>query len=118
MLSVKEINLLEAQNEGLKKQNADLQKENTRLKGELDAYQMSENEANEIIAELEAAKNKYYQQTLDDEIQINELYQTLREIKGAVTALYMNNWLQMNETARKSIQLLQGLITKSESEVE
>lgn len=53
MLSIKEINLLQAQNEGLKKQNAELQKENA----------------------------KYYQQTLDDEIQINELLQTLQEIK-------------------------------------
>lgn len=32
MLSIKEINLLQAQNEGLKKQNEDLQKENTELK--------------------------------------------------------------------------------------
>lgn len=34
MLSIKEINLLQAQNEGLKKQNADLQKENAILKEE------------------------------------------------------------------------------------
>ena len=40
----------------------------------------------------------------------------LQEIKGVATALYMNNWLQMNETARKSIQLLQELITKAEEE--
>lgn len=45
-----------------------------------------------------------------------KLEQTLQEIKGVVTALYMNNWLQMNETARKSIQLLQDLITKAEEE--
>lgn len=38
MLSVKEINLLEAQNEGLKKQNADLQKENAKLKALCDTY--------------------------------------------------------------------------------
>jgi hypothetical protein len=38
----------------------------------------------------------------------------LQEIKGIVTALYMNNWLQMNKTARKSIQLLQEQITKAE----
>lgn len=30
---------------------------------------------------LKAEKTKYYQQTLDDEIQINELFQTLQEIK-------------------------------------
>lgn len=34
MLSVKDINLLQAQNEGLKKQNAELQKENAILKEE------------------------------------------------------------------------------------
>ena len=43
------------------KQNAELKAENDRLK---------------------ARKDKYYQQTLNDEIQINELYQTLQEIKG------------------------------------
>ena len=34
MLSVNEINLLQAQNEGLKKQNAELQRENAELKAE------------------------------------------------------------------------------------
>ena len=32
MLSIDEINLLQAQNEGLKKQNAELQRENAELK--------------------------------------------------------------------------------------
>ena len=50
------------------------------------------------------------------DLRINKYKQTLKEIKGVVTALYMNNWLQMNETARKSIQLLQDLITKAEEE--
>lgn len=68
MLSIKEINLLEAQNKGLKKQNEDLQKENVMLKGELDAYQMSENEANEIIVELKT-KNA-------------ELKKQLKKLKG------------------------------------
>ena len=31
---------------------------------------------------LKARKDKYYQQTLDDEIKLNELYQTLQEIKA------------------------------------
>ena len=31
--------------------------------------------------QLKAYKNKYYQQTLDDEIKLNELYQVLQEIK-------------------------------------
>jgi transcriptional regulator with XRE-family HTH domain len=48
--------------------------------------------------------------------QRNKANTCLQEIKGVVTALYMNNWLQMNETARKSIQLLQELITKAEEE--
>lgn len=48
--------------------------------------------------------------------QRNKANTCLQEIKGVLTALYMNNWLQMNETARKSIQLLQDLITKAESD--
>ena len=47
------------------KQNAELKAENDRLK---------------------ARKDKYYQQTLNDEIQINELYQTLQEIKAIAEA--------------------------------
>lgn len=58
MISIDEINLMKSQNEGLKKQNAELQTENSELKGKLDAYQMSENEANEIIAELKAENEK------------------------------------------------------------
>lgn len=34
--------------------------------------------------ELKAEKNKYYQQTLDDEIQINELYQEIERLKEEV----------------------------------
>ena len=81
MLSIKEINLLQAQNEGLKKQNADLQRE----------------------------KAKYYQQTLDDEIQINELLQTLQEIKViAEKEIYMKQ--------NSSMDRILNLITKAESE--
>lgn len=76
----------------------------------------------------EVKKYQYQQEYLDKEIEnhqkliwtlaegLNIRQQTLQEIKGVVTALYMNNWLQMNETARKSIRLLQELITKAESE--
>ena len=39
MLSIDEINLLQAQNEGLKKQNKELQQENIRLKEEIKLYQ-------------------------------------------------------------------------------
>jgi FtsZ-binding cell division protein ZapB len=37
---------------------AELAKENAELKGKIDAYQMSENEANEIIAELKAENER------------------------------------------------------------
>ena len=33
-------------------------------------------------------KEKYYQQTLDDEIKLNELYQTLQEIKARIPQNY------------------------------
>lgn len=36
MLSIDEINLLQAQNEGLKKQNAELQRENAELKADIE----------------------------------------------------------------------------------
>lgn len=42
MLSIKEINLLQAQNEGLKKQNAELQSENFELKESLKCFQKPE----------------------------------------------------------------------------
>ena len=45
---------------------------------------------------------------------IENYKQTLQEIKGITTALYMNEWLQQNETARKSIQLLQEKIAECE----
>lgn len=50
------------------------------------------------------------------ELRIDKLRTCLQEIKGIVTALYMNEWLQRNETARQSIQLLQEVLTKAESE--
>lgn len=48
--------------------------------------------------------------------ELNQLQTCLQEIKGIVTALYMNEWLQQNETARKSIQLLQEKIAECEVE--
>lgn len=77
-MNTEEIKLLQAQNEALKQQNISLQKEVKQwkheyemldacieseqrkiaeLQGKLDAYKMSENEANEIIAELKAYKD-------------------------------------------------------------
>ena len=57
MISIDEINKLQAQNKGLIEQNKQLQQDISTLQGKLDAYQMSENEANEIIAELKAYKD-------------------------------------------------------------
>lgn len=87
MLSIKEINLLQAQNEGLKKQNAELQKENAELKAE-----------NERLKEeiKEVKKYQYQQEYLDKEIEemqkalktlaegLNIRQQTLQDIKAIV----------------------------------
>ena len=58
MISIDEINKLQAQNKGLIEQNRQLQQDISTLQGKLDAYQMSENEANEIIAELKAENDR------------------------------------------------------------
>ena len=102
MLSVNEINLLEAQNKGLKKQNAELQNNVEYWRNLYQEMQMKLNrleedykdllaESSELLkerdelkaenAKLKQAKDKYYQHTLDDEIKLNELYQCLQEIK-------------------------------------
>lgn len=63
----------------------------------------------DIISELRREKEKYYQQTLDDEIQINELLQTLQEIKTiAEKEIYMKQ--------NSSINKILDLITKAEEE--
>lgn len=36
----------------------------------------------------------------------------LKEIKGAVTALSMNNWIELNETAKKSVNILQQKVNE------
>ena len=84
------------------KDYAELKAENAELKKELDIALREENRWKSNFNNYRDVCRKQYQ--------------TLQEIKGVVTALYMNNWLQMNETARKSIQLLQELITKAEEE--
>lgn len=48
----------------------------------LEAYRLDNEELKAENGKLKARKDKYYQQTLDDEIQINELLQTLQEIKA------------------------------------
>lgn len=54
--------------------NEELLNENAKLNAIIDGYQPK-------IQALKDEKDKYYQQTLDDEIQINELLHTLQEIK-------------------------------------
>lgn len=51
-------------------------------------------EINKLKAEnerLKDEKDRYYQQTLDDEIILNELYQTLQEIKEIAEKLMADN---------------------------
>ena len=95
-----------------------------KLKQDIEAYKQSEKKASEIIAELKAEndrlkarKDKYYQQTLDDEIQINELLHTLQEIKAIAEEdceFCDDIGGCMNNECRK-VRIL-NLITKAEEE--
>lgn len=58
MLSVKDINLLEAQNEGLKKQNAELQKEKAELKAENERLKEEIKELAHYLACMTEQRNK------------------------------------------------------------
>lgn len=79
MLSVKDINLLQAQNEGLKKQNADLQKENTKLKEEIEIRDnLSETFRKEALSWANIASEYQKDRT--------KLHQTLQEIKNIAEA--------------------------------
>jgi len=91
MISIQEINLLQAQNEGYRKQNKSLQKENAALKGIIDSYQESENEANEIIAELKEDNKRLKEEITELEEKFLTLncksysyYMTLQEIKELI----------------------------------
>lgn len=78
MLSVNEINLLQAQNEGLKKQNADLQKENAKLKEKI-----KEKESEIRQKRMTILMNNDHYLTVDEK---NRNYkQTLQEIKAIAT---------------------------------
>ena len=77
-----------------------LQEENERLKSE---SQILSNELNKY-------KGVVFKQL--EKLERHITY--LQEIKGIVTALYMNEWLQHNETARQSVQLLQEKIAECE----
>ena len=134
MLSVNEINLLQAQNEGLKKQNEDLQKENAILKEEnynkLIAWE-------ELKADNERLKEENYQLQKDCQIcenfidfipckpirdmdydlqkvigQRDDYYQTLQEIK-AIAESYLTDCQGFKCEAME--QILQ-FITKAEEE--
>lgn len=79
MLSIKEINLLQAQNEGLKKQNAELQKENAKLKEEIEIRDnLSEKFRKEALSWANIA-NEYQKDR-------TKLEQTLQEIKAIAEA--------------------------------
>lgn len=127
MLSIKEINLLQAQNEGLKKQNADLQKENARLKEEIKEVKKYQYEQEFLEKEIEEQREKNkrltckilevkalnetlnVQCTSQDCTQLRKLYQTLQEIK----AIVCGNYEIIDPQGRKDIL---KLITKAESE--
>lgn len=164
MLSVNEINLLEAQNKELKEQKGELQKnvdywrnlyqetqqkcnnlldinesiieessellkERDDLKARIKKYVKINEQKTKDYAELKAKNERlkeecemyktFYRAKHDDIKGLFLKYRTcLQEIKGIATALYMNEWLQRNETARQSIQLLQELLDKAEIENE
>lgn len=129
MLSVKEINLLEAQNEGLKKQNAELQKENAILKEEnynkLIAWEEMQAENERLKKELKNNKSAYevelgtYNMECGNLLEENkQLLQTLQEIKAIATGV--RNYLEVPapRDVRYEMDRILDLITKAESEVE
>ena len=103
--------------------NEELLKENAKLNAIIDGYQPK-------MQALKDERDKYYQQTLDDEITLNELYQTLQEIKAIAEIKieckqYEIDYDCFNDTRCKAlkelIQTLQeilDLITKAGSEGE
>ena len=66
---------------------------------------------------LKARKDKYYQQTLDDEIQINELLHTLQEIKTIADedCEFCDDIGGFMDNECRKVRIL-DLITKAESE--
>lgn len=119
-------------NEDFKTAWEELKAENERLKNEIKVlqYNFAEYSNNNIDtavtlfakdkakleeenALLKAYKDKYYQQTLDDEIKLNELYQTLQEIKDYLNTLSgIDNDFVNTETYLRIL----NLITKAEEE--
>lgn len=139
MLSVEQINLLQGQNEGLKKQNAELQRENTELKAEnerlkeeikeVKKYQYEQEFLEKEIAE-QREKNKRLtckilevkalnetlnvQCTSQDCTQLRKLHQTLQEIK----AIAIHEIKELTDSAINGGRYLEiiDLITKAEEE--
>ena len=68
------------------------------------------------LNKLKTKKDKYYQQTLDDEIQINELYQVLQEIKAIVTGVRGYLEVPAPRDVRYEMDRILDLITKAEEE--
>lgn len=97
MLSIKEINLLQAQNEGLKKQNAELQKENAKLKEE--------------IKEL-----AHYLACMTE--QRNKANTCLQEIKGIVKNICNGCTSECDCDEDCNYFLITEALTKAESEME
>ena len=96
--------------------NEELLNENAKLNAIIDGYQPK-------IQALKDEKDKYYQQTLDDEIQINELLHTLQEIKTIAEEL-LEKGLEPQSVEyqlrlrgkRELASIILDLITKAESE--
>lgn len=123
MLSIKEINLLQAQNEGLKKQNADLQKENAKLKEEIEIRDnLSEKFRKEALSWANIA-NEYQK----DRTKLEQTLQKIKEIAEApklfidfsetktVTEVEYDYAVICNELELRLHKVLE-LITKAESE--
>ena len=127
MLSIDEINLLQAQNEGLKKQNAELQKENAELKAYKDVNEDFKTAWEELKAESELLKEDYiklYQQKdldnakwqkrctdlhIEDKAKVDKYWLILQEIKAiAEKEIYMKQ--------NSSMDRILDLITKTEEE--
>lgn len=111
MLSVNEINLLQAQNEGLKKQNAELQKENTKLKEEIEIRDnLSEKFRKEALSWANIANDYQKDRT--------KLEQTLQEIKAIVKNVCNGCTSECDCNEDCNYFLITEALTKAESEEE
>ena len=106
-------------NEDFKTAWEELKAENERLKTQYNCYACGNCNGKEDYINLEKHHKglrkqfeKYYQQTLDDEIIINELYQTLQEIKAIVKENIAKNLGWRSELEYEILQK----ITKAEEE--